>query len=240
MGLLKSANNVPGVDLIDYRDQTYYNKYEYRVRVSIEGLRRAFYSNPDEFEERVRTNSFFGKLKKDELDLLKQNMPGIKKLLEFKQAHKKDKSVTIRMEYNTMAVFHNDLKFLHDTFDNIPGVTVNYTQVETTAYVGVKTFAKEPKHKYRVYFKSRRVDKEFKESVRKILSTNKELRPSPALKQWLRTDIDPSGWRYWAQSWLSAGHFIDYNEESYLSYLHLMHGEFLGKKYKLEKRPDIV
>jgi hypothetical protein len=239
MGLLKSANNVPGVDLIDYRDQTYYNKYEYRARVSIQGLRRAYYSDPDEFEERVRTNSFYGKLKKDELDLLKQNMPGIKQLLQFKKDKRKDKSLTIRMEYDTMAVFHNDLQFLHDTFDNVPGITVNYTQVETTGYAGIKTFAKEPKHKYRVYFKSRRISEEFKESISKILSTNKELRPSPALKIWLSAKFNQSSWKYWAQSWLSSAHFIDYNEESYLSYLHLMHGEMLGKKYKLEKRPDI-
>ena len=239
MGLLKSVSNVPGVDFIDYRDQLYYNKHEYRARVKIEGLRRAFYCTPDEFEDRVKHRKFYGRITDKEFNTLKQNAPTILKLLEFRQANRKNKSFTFRMEYDTMAVFHSDLQALHDTFDNIPGITVNYTQVETQGYVGIKTFVKEPKHKFRVYFKSKRVEPSVKESISKILETNKELRPAPSLKQWLKKN-DSSGWRYWYINYLSSNYFIDYNEESYLSYFALMHGEILGKKYKLEKRADTV
>lgn len=238
MALLKSVNNVPGVNFIDYRDQTYYNKYEYRARIKVQGLRRAYYADPVEFENRVLNNKFFGRIAKDEMDTLKENLPAIKQLLQFKCDNRKNKSVTVRNEYDTMAVFHNDLQFLHDSFDNIPNVSVDYSQVETTGYVGVKTFAKEPKNKYRVFFKSRRIKDDFKDSLKQILANNKDLRPSPALEIWL--NVPEKANRYWYTSWLSSNHFIDYNDESYLSYLHLMHGEMLGKKYKLEKRPDIV
>ena len=35
MGLLKSVNDVPGIDYYEYRDGLYYNSHEYRMRVSI-------------------------------------------------------------------------------------------------------------------------------------------------------------------------------------------------------------
>jgi hypothetical protein len=239
MGLLKSVSNVPGIDFIDYRDQYYYNKHEFRARVKIEGLRRAFYCSPTEFEDRVKHRKFYGRITDKEFDTLKQNAPTILKLLEFRQSNRKNKSFTFRMEYDTMAVFSSNLQVLHDAFDNIQGITVNYTQVETEGYAGIKTFVNEPKHKYRVYFKSKRIEPSTKESIGKILETNNDLRGGPALKQWLKQN-DKTGWRYWQANYLSSNYFIDYNEESYLSYFALMHGEILGKKYKLEKRSDKV
>jgi hypothetical protein len=44
----------------------------------------------------------------------------------------------------------------------------------------------------------------------------------------------------WKQRYSSASYFIDYDDESTLSYLALLYGEMLGKKYKLEKRADPV
>ena len=46
-----------------------------------------------------------------------------------------------------MAVFHNDLDLLHKNFDGLVGATVDYSQVETAGYVGVKHFVNEPKNK---------------------------------------------------------------------------------------------
>jgi hypothetical protein len=237
MGLLKSANNVPGVDYIDYRDQSYYNKYNYRVRVTVEGLRRGYYSDPDEFEERLLTNKLWGRIGKEEMAQIKQNLPEIKSILQFRSDHRKDKKLTMRMEYNTMSVFHNDLDFLHKHFDGLVGAKVDYTEVETTGYAGVKTFVNEPKYKFRIYFKSKRTPDDFKDGLKKLLETNKQLKTSPALKHWLR---DTSNRGYWWSGYMSSHYFIDYNDESYLSYLSLMYGEYLGKKYKLQKRPDVV
>ena len=45
---------------------------------------------------------------------------------------------------------------------------------------------------------------------------------------------------YWFTNWTSANHFIDYDDESYLTYLALIYGDYLGKKFKLIKRPDPV
>ena len=46
-----------------------------------------------------------------------------------------------------------------------------------------------------------------------------------------------NSWRY---RFSSSTHFIDYDDESILSYIALMHGDMLGKRYKLEKLPEDI
>ena len=45
------------------------------------------------------------------------------------------------------------------------------------------------------------------------------------------------GWRI---QYLSSHFFVDYDDESMLSYLSLFFGTLIGKKYKLEKQADIA
>ena len=241
MALLKSATNSPGVDLFDYRDELYYSKYQYRARYTVEGLRRGYYWSAEEFETRYKNKDLWAQkhISKDELKTIKENLPAIKRILKFRDDHKKLKDVTIRMEQNTAAVFSNDLQALHAALDGEPNATVDYTEVQSLGYVGIKTFVNEPKNKFRVYLKTRKPPEDFREKFGNILKANPKLKPSPAFKNWLKPPLKQYGYMYW-QMWLSSTHFIDYDDESYLSYLALMYGEFLGKKYKLEKRPDIV
>lgn len=239
MALLKSTNDIPGVNLIEYRDHLYYNKYTYRARVTVEGIRRGYYWSGDEFELRFKSKTLWGKMSQYDIDRIRINMPSIKKCLNFRQSVQKDKSITVRFEGDTLAVFHNDLQFLHDNFDNMPlGAVVDYTMIETSGYEGVKTFVKEPKHKFRVYLKTKKPPADVRPGLRKVFESNTQLRPSPALKHWVK--IEPNNSNRWWSTYFSSHHFIDYNDESYLSYLSLMYGEFLGKKYKLQKRPDTV
>lgn len=241
MALLKSATNVPGVDLHEYRDSLFYSKYQYRARVTVWGLHKGYYWTPAEFETRLNNNKLWGKITPDEKKTIRDNLESIKTLLQYKIDVKKNKTATCRCEHYTMAVFSNDLQSLHDSFDNLPNATVDYTECVTSGYSGIKHFVNEPKHKYRVYFKTRKIPSDFRDGMRKILSANAQLKPSPSLKYWISMDESRQKqvW-YWSFNYLQATHFIDYNDESYLSYLALMYGDLLGKKYKLEKRPDIV
>ena len=97
---------------------------------------------------------------------------------------------------------------------------------------------RKPKHKFRIYLKSRRVEGTFAEDLHTMFKKNKSLYPSPALKHWAKgSSGNQNSWRY---RFSNASHFIDYDDESVLSYLALLHGDMLGKRYKLEKRPDPV
>ena len=54
MGLLKSVSDVPGIDFYDYRESTYYNKYQYRARFNLFGVRYTWYSkNSADFIRRI-------------------------------------------------------------------------------------------------------------------------------------------------------------------------------------------
>ena len=80
------------------------------------------------------------------------------------------------------------------------------------------------------------------------INKTKDLYPSSSLSAWLLATTVGSArfkyyswqyshsWQYNHSSTTHSTHFIDFNNESTLSYLALMYGEYLGHRYKLEKR----
>lgn len=243
MALLRSVKDTPGVDFIEYRDSDYYNKYEYRARFHLVGVRYTWYIKDDiqELINRLDAPAVgydFNHVSHDRDDI-RENIPKLKAFLQWRNNIKNKKTSTIRIEHNTVAVFSNDLQELHDIEKAIPGIELDYTKVEKSTFIGVKYFARKPNHNYRVYLKSRRVEGSFAEDLHNLFKKNKDMYPCPSLKQWTKGSVTSNqvSWRY---RFSSATHFIDYDNESVLSYLALMHGNMLGKRYKLEKRPDPV
>lgn len=239
MGLLKSVDNVPGIDFYEYRDQDYYGKYAYRARLSIVGVRHLLFVK-NEAELKLRVSRGGGYYSKADKEAVRDNLPVLIKLLEWKLKSKEDKNTTIRGEYNTLAVFSNDLAYLKTIEAIDPSLSVDYTQVQRSEFVGIKHFVNEPTHKYRAYFKSRRIEQSFVNEIKDLLARTKGLHPSPSLKSWLDGyGVNQVAWS-WRYRYSNPNHFIDYDDESTLSYLALMYGDMLGKRYKLEKRPDPV
>lgn len=239
MGLLKSVDNVPGINFYEYRDNTYYNKYEFRMRVKIPCVKYVWWCNStQDLDNKIAGNTKrYGSIRKDDLSTVIEHQQALKVLIVLENSRKKSKDLGIRIEGETVAIFSNDLSRLQTIAQDIgPDYDFDYTQVQTSQYAGVKHFVEEPKHKYRIYLKSKRVDDNFHNELRDTMERQKSLFPSMALKRWMYRDTKRYG--IWSFRWTSAAHFIDYDDESTLSYLALMHGDILGKKYKLEKRPD--
>jgi len=239
MGLLKSVDDVPGIDFYEYRDDAYYNKYEYRMRVVIPCIKYTWWcTKPDEIDEKIAGKTKrYGSVKKADLPDVVANKDALKLIVQLQLDRKKTKDLGIRIEGSTLAVFSNDLTKLQDIATLLGSKYLpDYTQVQTSQYAGIKHFVGEPKHKYRVYLRSKRVEDGFLEEFKGTLKRQPNLFPSSALKRWI--DRDAKRWGIWHFRWTSAAHFIDYDDEATLSYLALMHGDVLGKKYKLEKRPE--
>ncbi len=240
MALLKSVIDVPGIQYYEYRDTQYYNKFDYRLRVKIPCVRYTWLcKNPEDLDVKLKGKSRkFGSIRRDDTSTVLKHIHGLKTIISLQQ-EKKKKGLSIRVENSTVAIFSNELSSLQEVEKTLgPDYTCDFTQVQTSQYAGVKHFVNEPKRKYRVYLRSRRVDDEFPKKFKEMLSKQPSLYPSPALNEWLATDRTMLGaWRY---RWSSSSYFIDYDDESILSYLGLMYGEMLGKKYKLEKRPDNI
>jgi len=242
MASLKSVKNVPGIDFYEHRDNLYYNKYQYRARFRLEGVRYTWYNKtPEDLEKRLYKNkpAYYG-VRDEDRPIVIDNLETLKNFITWRNERKTDKKASIRVEFNTVAVFSSDLTLLK-TLENLgPDLVIDYTEAQTSNYVGVKTFAKEPKHKYRVYLKSKIVQNNLINDLKELIDRSPNLYPCPSLDYWLQVGANQNTTYSWRFRYTSSTHFIDYDDESTLSYLALMHGDYLGKRYKLEKRPDPV
>jgi predicted dithiol-disulfide oxidoreductase (DUF899 family) len=238
MALLKSVKDIPGIDYYEYRDKEFYNKYDYRMRVKIPCVRYTYTCKQSVDLDRKIAGKFkgYGNIRKEDLKTVVDNVSALKAIIDL-QSSRKDKNIGLRIESSTVALFSNDLQALHDLKSTI-GLQYQYnvTQAQTSEYAGIKEFVNEPKHKFRVYLKSKRVSDTFVTELSQLFARTPNLHPSNALIQW----ISPKQRYAWKQRYSSASYFIDYDDESTLSYLALLYGEMLGKKYKLEKRADPV
>ena len=111
MGLLKSVNNVLGIDFYEYRDEIYYKKYQYRARFTLIGARYTWYNKtPEEFENLVngKRPKYYG-IRKEDKPIVTSNLDTIKQYITWRNERKVDKKATILIEHNTIAVFSDDL-----------------------------------------------------------------------------------------------------------------------------------
>lgn len=231
MGLLKSVDNVPGIDYQEYRDTDYWGKFKYRARLVIPVARTLYYiKSIKEWKLKVISQSKYSRLSDNEQQLVLNKEKLVANFLNFKENLKKNKTGSVRIEGNTVAIFSNDLLLLQNINSWDVDVNVDYTEVVLSQYSGVKYFVRQPKKNFRIYFRSKRVESTAIEQLKESLQRQKSLAPSKGLSKWLD---GRSKYRY---KYTSASYFIDYDDESMLSYLALCYGDMLGKKYKLEKR----
>lgn len=226
-----------GIGFIEQRASLYYNKFKYRARFHCRGVTLAWFSySEQEMIDKIKrySNRFAG-----------ANPKQIIEFFNWKQTAKKNKSATVRIEGHIASVFSNDLDLLK-TLEDI-GCYVDYTEVDDTIISGVKHFVKQPKHNYRIYLKSRRVNEDFRTKLQNFIKryedTSTVIVPSGALTSWLKDDsqYQRGSWSYsWNKMWTSSNFFIDYNDESTLTLFSLMFSGMIAKSYKLEKRPDPV
>ena len=242
MGLLKSIDDVAGINYYEYRDNDYYNRYEYRARFKLKGIRYTWYTKTiEDFQKKVVSGQSYYGIRPEDRTAVNENLATIMDFITWRNLRKKDKQAMIRIEGDVVAVFSSDLALLNTLQNLNTSLEIDYTQVQKSEFIGVKAFARQPKHKYRVYLKSKRVESEFAKDLHELFKRTTGLYPSIALKYWAKDSAGSNAVRQsWRFRYSSASHFIDYDDESVLSYLALMHGNMLGKRYKLEKRPEAI
>ena len=242
MALLRlTQKRSDGVWFVDHRSSLYYDKYRYRARVYAVGIHQLYWIKSEQMlRERYKKNS--KQFKNVELEKLVKFF-----IWMFPKRNNKDKVYGFRIESDIAAVFSNDLNLLKD-LENI-GYSVDYTEVVESIPYGVKYFVKEPKHKYRVHLKSKKVHAGFADKLREWINryegTNTVISPSNALKQWYTPELlnftnpyVPNWNQNWRTRYSSSSFFIDYNDESTLTLFMLMFDGMVQRHYKLEKRPD--
>jgi len=249
MASLKSHPNkqITGIDYVDERSTLYYSQYQYRARLTLNGVNRTYYTKSfEDFKKRLEQQMKSHRNHTRVLNELQAiDLPSIERYIEFKDKHTstKPKQLMIRVESNTAAVFSNDLNLLKTIETIAPGVgTVDYTEVDQSIPQGTKYYKEKPKHNYRVYVKSKRIEDSTKEALRRFIDRYKDtdtvVVPSGAFKQWLDPGIK-STW-YWNTNYMSSHYYLDFDQESTDTLFSLMFGELIHRRFKLEKRPDPV
>jgi hypothetical protein len=239
MGLLRSVKDIPNIDYYEYKENNYYSKYRYRAKFSITGLSYTSYAKTSADLIMRMNETGYRRVRADIKALIMEKITELNNFIDWRTANKKPGSITFRLEGDTMSVYGNDLDLLL-TLKDLGLVTVKITEVQLEQFAGTKYYVNEPKHKYRIYLRGAYItDTNFVQDLHDTIKRTTELVPSPALKDWLAVYIkrpiaSQNSWRY---RWASSGYSIDYDSESTLSYLMLMYGHMLGKRYKLEKRP---
>ena len=238
MALLRSVNNVPNIDYYEYRETNFYNKYRYRAKLTIDGLSYTRYVSTTTALLTRLTGPNRTKIREHTLNQVMANITELNNYINWRNTHTKSKSVTCRLEMNTVSIYSNDLDLLL-TLKDLGLVTVNITEAQLEKFAGTKYYVNKPKHNYRIYLRGVYFDdKNFVKDLYNTIKISKELVPSKALKEWLDRYISrPTLVTSWKYSRTDGNHSIDYDNESTLSYLLLMYGHMLGKRYKLEKRP---
>lgn len=248
MALLKSVDNVLGIDYYEYRMYEYWSKFKYRARLKIPGSRYSHYvPSIDAWEKRIMSKREVWTTKSsddkqgsltDFSAYIARYKPVLEKLLDFKKTVKQQKDeFIVRSEGDTVAIFSNNLQKLHE-FKSWGKFEIDFTEavMEQPGYfAGTKYLVRQPKHKYRVHLKTKRVDVSVMTDLQDLFKKSKELHPSPALKRWISSAENTRAYR---GRYCSSAYTIAYDEESAITFLGLMHGDLLGRRYRLEKRPD--
>ena len=210
------------------REKLYFNKYSLR---GIFNAKHLYYAHSTDslykYKKAIKhakEHSYSWRGQVDE-NLIDYDL--IEKIILFKNTYKSD-NVTFRHEADKLAVFTNDPKVLEDMVKIQPHAEL--TQVLLSP-AGTKYFKIDPPAKYRIYLRARRIDENTRDTLLEFF--NRDLsKPSGALVRNLKAG---NAWRW---QWTSQSHFIDYDEETTLTYMGLMFPEILGKSYKLEKKED--
>lgn len=228
----------------DLRGTLYYNKYNYRARLRLKALNRTYYLDTiDEFKRRLYHRV-------GDKDVIRRgfedvNFVAIEKYIEWRRKYFKEpgknRKLTLRVEGSVASVFSNDLDLLKTLEEILGPGTVTYSIVDMSVPTGVRYFKHEPKHNYRCYLKSKRVENNFKQKMISFLDRYKDtstvILPSNAFKKWLREEGKTG---FWYTNYCSSHYFLDYNEESVNSLIGIMFGDMIKCRYKLEKLTDTV
>lgn len=217
--------------ITEEREVLFFKKYRYRASFRCNGINYTrLAKNYNDFFRNYNLRFNKGSI------LTAAQQKTIKNFIDWKnKITSNELEVSFRLEGWNASVYSNDLELL-ETLNNFIK-DVRFTEVKLiNAPVGTKYFIRQPKHDHRAYLKNLRIPASDFLALRDIFTRyENSLFPSKTLIRWLNNRyISPSA----TSVFLYGSHYIEYDEPSMLTLLHLTFPEIMGKSYKLEKRPN--
>jgi hypothetical protein len=214
---------------IENRKNKYFNSYDYRASLVIEDIQRMrYYSSYDDYASYISPysgNSNNHLFNKDELE----------RYFDYKDSLTHD--CMLRIEFNKLYIYANDLAHLDYAVDKIAPIgAVKYYQVNSPKEMDTIEFSREPKYKFRNYFKCRSITLEAKAALLNFITEQQffgaELAFNDSMMRWLRRPPYRGH-----GGMLQESYYIEYNDNRMEMVFSLAFGEYLKPRiYKLVKR----
>lgn len=219
----------------EIRNKLYFGKYNYKAVIKITGLSYTYYvDNIQQFKDRLarfRTEKSvalrtYGSHLTDNDYYDSIDYQSIDKFLIFKKVY--NEHIMVRQERDKASIFTNDLSLLESLMelDNEFQIYKSEVLSNDTMY-----FKKQPKYKFRTYFKGKRIPKDFMDNIQTLKDTYKSLNFSKGLF----VSLFHNNWHPYR--YLHGSYFVEYNDEHMHTILAMWLPDMLGKTYSLAKEP---
>jgi hypothetical protein len=208
-------------------DRLFYNHWNFCVNFHLQEIACIRYSldsaviakrlkNREEWQAQMRlrwTNRLVSPVTKETKEQLHQ-------FAEFLAATSYEYKIVISS--NRAAIYANDLEFI-SVLDNLSMLThKKFTQAIVTRPENTIAVIN-PKHKLRGFLRNTKLTSEEKTNLSAFLTTQQEIRISPAMLAWLNTPFSRTQDHF----------FIDFNDETWLTMLSLVRSGLIRKTFKI-------
>jgi hypothetical protein len=151
----------------------------------------------------------------------------IELLINYNNNFKKNNKGTTRREGNSLAFYSNDLDLLKMAPSTSKPLKIYQAEVLPD---GIKYFKRKVPAPFRVHLKETKISSEIKKDILSYIERTDGVEASSALLTWLKRT------HMWAHTWCSKTFYINYNDGSQLTMMHMLFSEVIGKNYKLEQQ----
>lgn len=220
---------------IEIRNKLYFNKFKYKAVAFIQGAAYTYYT-PDleSFVERMEklrgnTNRYGVRVMHDDWKEYwdEVNLDRISQFITWRNIVSKDRCMH-RIQNDHVSFFSDDLSLLQTLTSIDPKLSFYEAKCfdPTTMY-----FKKQPKYKYRTYFKAKRMPKDFSDNCRTLQGMYKSLNFSKGLFN----SLFHNNWHQFR--YMHGSYFVEYNDEQMHTILAMWFPDMLAKTYSLAKAP---
>ena len=225
------------------KNKLYFNKFRYKAVCKIQGAAYTYYtpdletfiSRMEQLREVYPTGYKADRygvrvIDKEWTEYWEEvNIDKISKFLTWRNTVKKERCM-IRIQHDNVSFFSDDLGLL----ETLSSIDQNVTFYEAKV-LGSETlyFTKQPKYQYRTYFKGKRCPEDFFGNVIEFSQRYQSVHVSKGLKS-LAENRHKSYTRF---MYLHGSYFIDYDDNSMITILHMLFPGMIAKTYTLAKQP---
>lgn len=220
---------------IEKRNKLYFSKFKYKAVAFIRGASYTYYTPDLETfigrMEKLRENKprYGVRVMKDDWQVYwdEVNLDRISQFITWRNLVNKDRCMH-RIQGDRVSFFSNDLSLL-ETLKSIDP-TLGFFEAECYDPEFLY-FKKEPKYKFRTYFKGKRMPKDFSDNIRSL----QEMYSGLHFSKGLFTSLFHNNWHPYR--YMHGSYFVEYNDKQMITILAMWFPDMLAKTYSLAKAP---